>query len=140
MSSILSNISLNQPRELSTVPVSYPTTNSSGGGAACEQSLSKNVSTDRDSNKRKGMGTKRGAGGSRSRVHRTDSLAHVLGIRGNEDAGIQYEAKTLRGLDLVSEICNSTSKADRNIENRTMSVRNLDMQKGIMDRRSSKGS
>lgn len=145
MSSIPSNTSLNQSRDTSTVPISFPTTISAGSAAANEQGLNINVGRDRDNNKRKGISAKSGLGGLSSRSHRTDCLAHVLGIRGNSDrdfsydVGAQCEAKTLRGQDLVSEVYNLSSQSDRSMDNRIVGARKLEMHKVLSKRRLSKG-
>lgn len=145
MSSIPSNTSLNQSRDTSTVPISFPITIGSGSAAASEQGLNINVGRDRDNDKRKGISAKSGLGGLSSRSHRTDSLAHVLGIRGNndrdffDDVGAHCEAKTLRGQDLVSEVYSLSSQSDRSMDNRTMGARKLEMYKVLSKRRLSKG-
>ena len=146
MSSIPSNTSLNQFRDISTTPISFPVTISSESAAGSDQGLNINVGRDRDNNKRKGINAKSGLGGLSSRSHRMDSLAHVLGIRGNnnrdfsDDVGAHCEAKTLRGQDLVSEVYNlSSSQSDRSMDNRTMGARKLDMHKVLSKRRLSKG-
>lgn len=105
-----------------------------------EQGLSINVVRDRDNNKRKGMGVK-STGGLSSRALRTDSLAHVLGIRGNDDRDFSDDtrAKTLRGQDLVSEY-SLPSHSDRNLDNRAMCVRKVDIHRSLTKRRSSIGA
>ena len=146
MSSIPSNPSLNQSRDISTVTTSFPVIISSGSAAASDQGLNiGRTSVDRDNNKRKGISAKSGLGGLSSRSHRMDSLAHVLGIRGNnnrdfsDDVGAHCEARTLRGQDLVSEVYNlSSSQSDRSMDNRTMGARKLDMHKVLSKRRLSK--
>ena len=136
-----SNISLNQSRDIGAVPVSFPVTISSGSAAVCEQGLSINVVRDRDNNKRKGVGVK-STGGLSSRAHRTDSLAHVLGIRGNDDRNFSDDtrAKTLRGQDLVSEMYSASSHSDRTLDNRAMCVRKVDIHRSLTKRRSSIGA
>ena len=137
-----SNISSNQSREISAIPVSFPATISSGSAAVGEQGLSINVVRERDNNKRKGMGVKRGTGGLSSRAHRTDSLAHVLGIRGNDDRGFSEDtrAKTLRGQDLVLEMYSLSSQSDRSLDYRANCGRKVDIHKSLTKRRSSIGA
>ena len=146
MSSIPSNPSLNQSRDISTVTTSFPVIISSGSAAASDQGLNiGRTSVDRDNNKRKGISAKSGLSGLSSRTHRMDSLAHVLGIRGNndrdfsDDVGVHCEAKTLRGQDLVSEVYLLSSQSQRSMDNRTMGARKLDMHKVLTKRRLSKG-
>jgi hypothetical protein len=106
-----------------------------------EQGLSINVVRDRDNNKRKGIAVK-STGGVSSRAHRTDSLAHVLGIRGNDDRDFSEDtrAKTLRGQDLVSEMYSLSSHSDRDLDNRAISVRKVDIHRSLTKRRSSIGA
>jgi hypothetical protein len=137
-----SNISSNQSREIGAIPVSFPATISGGSSAASEQGLSINVVRDRDNNKRKGMGVKSSTGGLSSRAHRTDSLAHVLGIRGNDERDFwdDTRAKTVRGQDLVSEMYSFSSHSDRSLDNRAMCVRKVDIHGSLTKRRSSIGA
>lgn len=137
-----SNISLNQSREIGAIPVTFPATISSGSAAVSEQGLSITVVRDGDKNKRKGMGVKSGTGRMSSRAHRTDSLAHVLGIRGNDDRDFSDDtrAKTLRGQDIVSEMYSLSSQSDRSLDNRAMCVRKVDIHRSLTKRRSSIGA